>query len=89
MAALVGRLAGSRSAPGPLSNLAVLLADPGFVLKPDFDLRRLAQAFEMGLQRPREVFLNASTIRSSCRMARPCAHVHKPSFLRSFPTLRG
>src|SRR5208282_5135836 len=27
--ALVGGLAGSRSAPGPLSNLAVLLADPG------------------------------------------------------------
>ena len=30
--ALVGGLAGSRSAPGPLPNLAVLLADPGYVL---------------------------------------------------------
>ena len=64
--ALVGGLAGPRSAPGPLPNLAVLLADPGFVLKPDFHRRRLGQSFKMSLQRAREVFLNASTIRSSC-----------------------
>jgi len=30
--ALVGGLPGPRSAPGPLPNLAVLLADPGLVL---------------------------------------------------------
>jgi hypothetical protein len=30
--ALVGGLPGSRSAPGPLPNLAVLLADAGLVL---------------------------------------------------------
>ena len=64
--ALVGRLARSRSAPGPLPNLAVLLADPGLILKPYLDRRRLRQAFEMSFQRAREIFLNASTIRSSC-----------------------
>jgi hypothetical protein len=64
--ALIGGLPGSRSAPGPLPNLAVLLADAGLVLKPDFDRRRLRQAVEMSLQRARKVFLKASTIRSSC-----------------------
>ena len=63
--ALVGGLPGPRSAPGPLPNLAVLLADAGLVLKPDFDRRRLGQTVEMSLQRAREVFLKASTIRSS------------------------
>ena len=63
--ALVGGLPWPRSAPGPLPNLAVLLADAGLVFKPDFDRRRLRQAFEMGLQRAREVFLKASTVRSS------------------------
>ena len=63
--ALVGRLPGPRSTPGPLPNLAVFLADAGFVLKPDFDRRRLGQSFKMSLQRAREVFLKASTVRSS------------------------
>jgi hypothetical protein len=45
--------------------LAVLLADAGLVLKPDFDRRRLGQAVEMSFQRARKVFLNASMIRSS------------------------
>ena len=63
--ALVGGLPWPRSAPGPLPNLAVLLADAGLVFKPDFNRRRLGQAFEMGLQRAREVFLKASTVRSS------------------------
>lgn len=63
--ALVGRLPRPCSAPGPLSNLAVLLADAGLVLKPNLDRRRLRQSFEMSLQRAREVFLKASMIRSS------------------------
>ena len=63
--ALVGGLPWPRSAPGPLPNLAVLLADAGLVFKPDFDRRRLGQAVEMSLQRAREVFLKASTVRSS------------------------
>ncbi len=45
---------------------AILLADPGLVFKPDFHRRRLGQPFEMSPQRAREVFLNVSTIRSSC-----------------------
>jgi hypothetical protein len=48
-----------------LAHQAVLLADPGLVLEPDFDRCRFGQPFEMGLQRTREVFLYASTIRSS------------------------
>ena len=64
--ALIGGLSGSRSTPGPLADEAVLLADPGFILEPDFHGRRLRQSLEMGLQRMREVFLNPSTIRLSC-----------------------
>ena len=63
--ALIGRLPGPRSAPGPLAHKPVLLADAGFVLKPDLDRRCRRQAVEMGAQRAREVFLYASTIRSS------------------------
>ena len=63
--ALVCGLARACPAPGPLPNLAVLLADPGLVPKPDFDRRRLRQSVEMGLQRARKVFLKASTVRSS------------------------
>ena len=85
--ALVGGLPWPRSAPGPLSNLAVFLADAGLVLKPDFDRRRLGQTVEMSLQRAREVFLNASTIRSSCAGWRGLALMcEKPSFFRSLPT---
>jgi hypothetical protein len=64
--ALVGRLARSRSALGPLAHETILLADPGLVFKPDFHRRRLRHSFQMSLQRAREIFLNASTIRSSC-----------------------
>ena len=85
--ALVGGLPWPRSAPGPLPNLAVLLADAGLVFKPDFNRRRFGQAFEMSLQRAREVFLNASTIRSSCAGWRGLALIcEKPSFFRSFRT---
>ena len=47
--ALVGGLPWPRSPPGPLPNLAILLADAGLVLKPDFDRRRLRQSFEVSL----------------------------------------
>src|SRR3974377_1827222 len=63
--ALICGLTRPGSASGPLPNLAVLLANAGFVLKPDLDRRRLRQAVEMSAQRAREVFLKASTIRSS------------------------
>ena len=41
----------------PLPNLAVLLADARFVLKPDFDRSRRRHVIEMRLQRAWEVFL--------------------------------
>jgi len=63
--ALICGLARPRSALGPLPDLTVLLADASLVLKPDFDRRRFRQAVEVSVQRAREVFLNASTIRSS------------------------
>ena len=56
--ALVGGLCGPRPAPGPLPNLAVLLADAGLVLKPYLDRGRLRQSVEMSLQRVREVLWN-------------------------------
>jgi hypothetical protein len=85
--ALIGRLAGPGSASGPLSDLAVLLADAGLVLEPDLDWRRLRQAVEMGAQRAREVFLKAATIRSSWPGWRGLALMwENPSRFRSFPT---
>ena len=85
--ALVGGLSGPRSAPGPLANKAVLLADPGLVLEPYLDRRRLGQTVEMSRQRAWEVFLNASTIRSSCAGWRGLALMwEKPIFFRSVPT---
>jgi len=56
--ALVGGLPWPRSTPGPLPNLPILLADPGLILKPYLDRRRLRQAFKMSLQRLREVLWN-------------------------------
>ena len=64
--ALIGGLRWPRSAPGPLADEAVLLSNPGLVLEPYFHRRRLGDAFQMRVQRAREVFLNPSTIRSSC-----------------------
>jgi hypothetical protein len=46
---LVGRLAWSRSAPGPLPDAAVLLADARLVLEPDFDCCAGWQIGEMGV----------------------------------------
>ena len=84
---LIGRLTRPRSAPGPLTDEAILLADAGFVLEPDFDWRRRRQAVEMSAQRAWEVFLKASTICSSWAGWRGRALMwEKPSFLRSFPT---
>jgi hypothetical protein len=54
--ALVSGLARPGSAFGPLPDLAVLFADAGLVLKPDFDRRRLRQAVEMGAQRAEKFF---------------------------------
>src|SRR5918994_6132590 len=65
LVALVGRLAGPRSAPRPLPHEAVLLADAGLVLEPDLDGLAGREVSDVGLQRGRAVFLNSATIRSS------------------------
>jgi len=57
LVALVGGLTRTRSTPRPLAHEAVLLADAGFVLEPDFDGRSRRQIGEMRLQRLFEVFL--------------------------------
>jgi hypothetical protein len=54
--ALVGGLPRLRSAPSPLPNLAVLLADADLVPKPDFHRRRFREYLKMSPQRTREVF---------------------------------
>lgn len=66
LVALVGGLARSGSAPGPLAHEAVLLAYAGFVLPPNFDRLSLRQAGQMGAQRAWKVFLYASMISPSC-----------------------
>ena len=66
LVALVGGLAGPRSAPGPLAYEAVLLADAGLVLEPDLDGLAGRDAGQMGAQGDGEVFLNTSIVWSSC-----------------------
>jgi hypothetical protein len=58
--ALIGGLTRPRSTPRPLTNDAVLLADAGFVLPPDFDGFAFRQVGQMRLQRARKVFLYAA-----------------------------
>ena len=60
---LVGWLSWPCSAPRPLSHEPVLLADAGLVLKPDLDGLSHGDVAQMGAQRSREVFLNASIVR--------------------------
>src|SRR5215211_7535679 len=87
--ALIGGLAGSRAAPGPLPHDPVLLADAGLVLEPDFDRFALREVGEMGPQRGREVFLNSATTRSSCAGWRGRALMWlKPSWCKILPMVR-
>lgn len=87
LVALIGGLARPCAAPGPLAHKPVLLADPGFILKPHLDSRSLRQIGKMGAQRAREIFLYAATISASWPGCRGRAEIwEKPSFLRSVPT---
>ena len=56
--ALIGRLAGPRSASGPLADDAIFLTDAGLVLEPDFQRRCARQIGDVGPQRLREVLWN-------------------------------
>lgn len=60
LVALVCRLTWPGSLSGPLAHLAVLLADTGFILKPDFYRFAWWQMAYMGLECVGEVFLKAS-----------------------------
>ncbi len=85
--ALVSRLTRPRSAPGPLSDEAVLLADARLVLEPDFDRRVGRQTRQMGAQRAWEVFLKASMVSAFCPGWRGRALMcEKPSLFSSVPT---
>lgn len=64
--ALIGGQAGTRAGLGPNSRAAILLPQPGFVLKPNFDALALGQRGYVAFERAREVFLKASITRSSC-----------------------
>ena len=86
---LVGRLAWSGPGSRPLPDIPVLLADPSFILKPNFNRRGFRHALKMDFQRAREVFLNASTISPSCAGCLGRALMwEKPIFFRSVPMYR-
>ncbi len=64
LVALVGGLRWARSPSGPLPDAPVLLADAALraVLEPDLNRLAPREIGEMGLQRRRNVFLNASIV---------------------------
>jgi len=64
--ALVGWLARACAFWRPLINLAILLANPRFILEPDFNGRILRDIFQAFRQRLWEVFLKASIASGSC-----------------------
>ena len=63
--ALVARRYGPRATPGPAASDLVLLADPGFVLEPDFYWLPGGFARRDLRQSLGELFLNAEAARSS------------------------
>ena len=89
LVALVGGLGGPRAAPRPLPDQAVLLADAGLVLEPDLDGLAPRYGPDMGLKRPREVFLNAWMTSPSCFGWRGRALTwEKPISFNSLPIVR-
>lgn len=89
LVALIGRLAGSRPSPRPLSDDPVLLPDPSLVLEPDLDPLALRQMPDMSVQGPGEVFLNSSMTLGSCPGCRGRALMwEKPSAVRILPMVR-
>lgn len=60
LVALIGRQARPRASLGPNAGAAILLANAGFVLEPDFDAPPLRQMAYVSLERGGEVFLKSS-----------------------------
>ena len=86
--ALILGLAWPRSFPGPLIDETVLLADPHFVLEPDFDRRPRGERAHDLRDLRWKVFLKAAIASGSwtgcCGRALMC---EKPSFFRARPKL--
>lgn len=84
LVSLVGWQARSRAFSRPYPGTPVLLADPCFILKPEFDRRILGQVAYMSGEGSIEVFLKLSMMRVSCAgcCGRPLI-CEKPSSLRS------
>ena len=66
LVALIGGLRGPGSAPRPLPDAAVLLADARLVLEPDLDGSAVRYAAEMRREEAGEVFLKAAMVSPSC-----------------------
>lgn len=65
LVALIGGLTWTRPPLRPLAHKAVLLADTGFILEPDFDGRLLRQFGKMRVQHRLEVFYRPRQSRRS------------------------
>jgi len=89
LVALIGGLCGPGSAPRPLADAAVLLADARLVLEPDLDGSAVRYAAEMRRKEAGEVFLNAAMVSPSCLgclgRALTC---EKPRCFKSLPMVR-
>ena len=87
LVALIGGLAWTRAFWSPLVNLPVLLANPCFILEPDFNDPVRGDIFQAFRQYPRKVFLKASIVSRSCLGCRGRALTwEKPSECSSLST---
>lgn len=89
LVALIGGLRWPRSAPRPLADAAVLLADARLVLEPDLDAFATRYAAEMRREDAGEVFLKAAMVSPSCFgcLGRPLT-CEKPRCFKSLPIVR-
>ena len=79
----------TRAALGPDAGQRALLADAGFILKPDFDRPAGKLPRDCGARQPGEVFLKAACAsRSLCGCTGRPDMLLKFSFFSSLPTLR-
>src|SRR5207344_901636 len=87
--ASVMRRAGPRSTLGPDAGQRALLADPGFILEPNFDRLAFGAVRDLRCDCRGEVFLNASWASSSaCGWRGLTDSLRWPSLARTFPTER-
>ena len=89
LVALIGGLSRPCSAPRPLANAAVLLADARLVLEPDLDGSVADYVAKMRRENAGEVFLKAAMVSPSCFgcLGRPLT-CEKPRCFKSLPIVR-